>query len=104
MQDMIKRIIDADNEARALEEKNRRDAEAQKAKIERKSQEMYRRKMAEAMDTVKKNDEYEEQQTEKKWAEISARQASAMIKLRSDYDNNRDRWVDEIVARVIEGA
>ena len=104
MQDMIKRIIDADNEARALEEKNRRDAEAQKAKIERKSQEMYRRKMAEAMDTVKKNDEYEEQQTEKKWAEISARQASAMIKLRSDYDNNRDRWVDEIVTRVIEGA
>ena len=104
MQDMIKRIIDADNEAKALEEKNRQSAETQKEKIERKSREMYEKYMAEAMETVRKNDAHEEMQFEKAWQDVAARQHSAMIKLRADYQNNRDRWVDEIVSRVIERA
>ncbi len=104
MQDMIKRIIDADNEAKALEEKNRQSAETQKEKIERQSREMYEKYMAEAMETVRKNDAHEEMQFEKAWQDVAARQHSAMIKLRADYQNNRDRWVDEIVSRVIERA
>ena len=56
------------------------------------------------METVKKNDALEEQKTEKAWQEISAKQNSAMIKLKADFENNRDRWVDEIVSRVIESA
>ena len=104
MQDMIKRIIDADNEAKALEEKNRQSAETQKEKIERQSREMYEKYMAEAMETVRKNDAHEEMQFEKAWQDVAARQHSALIKLRADYQNNRDRWVDEIVSRVIERA
>ena len=104
MQDMIKRIIDADNEAKALEEKNRQSAETQKEKIERQSREMYEKYMAEAMETVRKNDAHEEMQFEKAWQDVAARQHSAMIKLRADYQNNRDRWVDESVSRVIERA
>lgn len=104
MQDMIKRIIDADNEAKALEEKNRQSAETQKEKIERQSREMYEKYMAEAMETVRKNDAHEAMQFEKAWQDVAARQHSAMIKLRADYQNNRDRWVDEIVSRVIERA
>ena len=104
MQDMIKRIIDADNEAKALEEKNRQSAETQKEKIERQSREMYDKYMAEAMETVHKNDAQEELKSEKAWLDVATRQHSAMIKLKSDFDNNRDRWVDEIVNRVIESA
>ena len=104
MQDMIKRIIDADNEAKALEEKNRQSAETQKEKIERQSREMYDKYMAEAMETVHKNDAQEELKSEKAWLDVATRQHSAMIKLRADYQNNRDRWVDEIVSRVIERA
>ncbi len=101
MQDMIKRIIDADNEAKLLEEKSRKTAEARKEEIERQSKEMYDNYISEALETVKKNDAYEEQKTEKEWEEISARQQSVMIKLNSDYENNCDRWADEIVSRVL---
>ncbi len=102
MQDMIKRIIDADNEAKALDEKNRQRAEAQKEEIDRQAQEMYDSYMENAMEIVKKNDAAEEKKTEKAWQEIAARQNSAMIKLKSDFENNCDRWVDEIVGRVME--
>lgn len=102
MQDMIKRIIDADNEAKALEDKNRKTAETRKEEIERQSKEMYDKYISDAMETVRKNDAYEEQKTEKEWEEISARQQSVMIKLNADFENNCDRWADEIVSRVIE--
>ena len=104
MQNMIQRIIDADNEAKVLEAENRRKAEAQKEEIEKQAKEMYDNYISAAMETVKKNDALEEQKTEKAWQEISAKQNSAMIKLRSDFENNRERWVDEIVSRVIESA
>ncbi len=102
MQDMIQRIIDADNEAKTLEEKSRKTAEARKEEIDKQSKEMYDRFIAEAMETVKKNDALEEQKTEKEWEDISARQQSVMIKLNADYENNCDRWADEIVGRVLE--
>ncbi len=104
MQNMIQRIIDADNEAKVLEAENRRKAEAQKEEIEKQAKEMYDNYISAAMETVKKNDALEEQKTEKAWQEISAKQNSAMIKLKADFENNRDRWVDEIVSRVIESA
>ena len=104
MQNMIQRIIDADNEAKVLEAENRRKAEAQKEEIEKQAKEMYDNYISAAMETVKKNDALEEQKTEKAWQEISAKQKSAMIKLKADFENNRDRWVDEIVSRVIESA
>lgn len=101
MQDMIRRIIEADNEAKAMEEANRKAAEEQKLAIEKQAKEMYDSCIADAEKTAEKNDAAEEAKTEKAWNEISARQHSTMIKLKSDYQNNRDRWVDEIVERVI---
>jgi hypothetical protein len=32
---------------------------------------------------------------------MEAKQKSALIKLKADYEQSRDRWVDEIVSRVI---
>lgn len=101
MQNMIKRIIDADNEARALEEKNRKETELQKKDIDKQAKQIYDEQISEAMETVKRNDLHEEKKTERAWKEISDRQSSAMIKLKADFDNNCDRWVDEIVNRVI---
>lgn len=104
MQDMIKRIIDADNEAKALEEQNRKIAEAQKEEIDKRAQEMYDKYIEDATKTVKKNDALEEQKTQRAWEEISARQNSVKIKLKADFDSNCDRWVDEIVSRVTGNA
>lgn len=102
MQDMIKRIVEADNEAKALEEKNRRAAEKEKQKIEEEAAAIYQRYMDEANEKLAKNDAYLDKRTERRIADIEAKQESTLIKLQSDYAQNRDRWVDEIVARVIE--
>lgn len=101
MQDMIKRIIEADHEARALEEDNQIAAEKEKARIEEQARAIHQKYMAEAEEEIAKNEAYLEKLYEKKLSEETAKQESAMKKLRSDFEQNRDRWVDEIVSRVI---
>lgn len=98
---MIKRIVEADNEARALEEKNRKAAEAEKQKIEKEAEAIYQKYMDDAQSDIAKNDAYLEKRNARKRNDIAARQESALIKLKADYEQNRDRWVDEIVSRVI---
>ena len=57
--------------------------------------------MEQAKAEIAKNDTYLEKRFSRKLTDISAKQESALIKLRSDYEQNRDRWVDEIVSRVV---
>lgn len=100
MQDMIKRIVEADNEAKALEEANKKAAEKEKLRIEEEAKEIYQGYMDEAQKTIAKNDAYLEKRFARKLTEVEARQESTLIKMKSDYESNRDRWVDEIVSRV----
>ncbi|MED9968820.1 MAG: hypothetical protein UFA98_02250 [Ruminococcus sp.] len=101
MQNMIKRIVEADNEAKALEEANRRAAEKEKQQIEKEAEAIYQKYMDEARSEISKSEAYLEKRTERKIKNISAKQESTLIKLKSDYEQNRDRWVDEIVSRVV---
>ena len=96
MQDMIKRIVEADNEAKALEEANRKAAEREKQKIENDAAAIYKKYMDEANSEIAKNDAYLDKRFARKLSDVSAKQESALIKLRSDYEQNRD-----IVSRVI---
>jgi di/tripeptidase len=101
LQDMIKRIIEADNQAKALEEENRKSAELQKQKIEEDAAAIYQKYMDDAKAEIEKSDAYIEKRTERKLMDIEAKHESALIKLKSDYEQNRERWVDEIVGRVV---
>ena len=101
MQDMIKRIVEADNEARALEEANKQAAEKQKQRIEEEARAIYQKHMDDAQAEIARNDAYLDKRFSRKLTTVSAKQASALITLRSDYEQNRDRWVDEIVSRVV---
>lgn len=58
--------------------------------------------MNKALETIKRNDATEEQNAAQQWEEVKSKQKSAHIKLQSDYKNNCDEWVNEIVKRVIE--
>ena len=100
MQDMIKRIVEADNEAKALEEANKKAAEKEKLRIEEEAKDIYQGYMDEAQKTIAKNDAYLEKRFARKLTEVEAKQESTLIKMKSDYESNRDRWVDEIVSRV----
>lgn len=102
MQDMIRRIIEADNEAKALEEKNREATEKEKLRIEEEAAATYREYMDNAQEEIKKNDEHLQRSYSRKLSDTTAKQESVLIKLKADYEKNCDRWVDEIVDRVIK--
>ena len=99
MQDMIRKIVEADTEAKAMDEANRKSAEEEKRKIEQEAAAIY---MESAKREIVKNNAYLEKRYFKRWTDITAKQASSLIKLRMDYEQNCDRWVDEIVRRVLE--
>ena len=102
MQDMIKRIIEADNKAKELEEANRKAAEAEKRHIEEEADSIYQKYMDDAKIEIERDSAYLEKRTERSLAEVKAKQESVLIKLRQEYRQNRDKWVDEIVNRVLD--
>ncbi len=101
MQDMIKRIIEADNKAKELEESNRKAAEKEKQRIEEEVKAIYQKYMDDAETEIMRDTAYLEKRTERSLAEVTAKQESSLIKLKQDYEQNRDKWVDEIFNRVI---
>ncbi len=102
MEDMIKKIVDADNEAKAMEELALKEKEELDKKIDEDIKNIYDKRMREALETVKRNDAQEEKQAEKRLEEIRGKQKSAHIKLQSDYERNCDKWVDAIVRRTLD--
>jgi len=101
MQDMIRKIVEADSEAKALEEANYSRAEEERRKIEQEAEAIYQKYMSQAQEEIAKNEAYLDKRMERKLNDLAARQESTLIKLKADYEQNRDRWVDEIVSRVI---
>ena len=101
MQDMIKRIVEADTEAKALEESNQKAFEKEKERIEERAAAIYRKYMSDAEDEISKDETYVDKLFERKLSDVTAKQESTMIKLKADYEQNRDKWVDEIVSRVV---
>ncbi|WP_407383563.1 hypothetical protein [Ruminococcus sp.] len=99
---MIKRIVEADNEAKALEESNQKAAEKERQRIEQQAQAIYQQYMDDAETEIAKDATYVEKLFERKLADTTAKQESVLIKLRADFEQNRDKWVDEIVSRVID--
>lgn len=100
MQDMIRRIVEADSKAKELEEANRKAAEKEREKIDEEVKAIHQKYMDDAQEEIEKTNAYLEKRTAKKLEDAKAKQESTLIKLKSDYEQNRDRWVDEIFERV----
>lgn len=101
MENMIKKIVDADEEAKAMEKKTQQEKEELSKRIEQQTKEIYDSYMAKAQDVVKRNDEQEAILAQKQWDEIQSNHNSVLIKLKSDYEQNHDKWSDQIVQRTI---
>lgn len=102
MKDMIKQIVEADAQAKALDEQ--RNAEKQKLseEIEAQAKEIYNSYMEQAKFTVERNAFYEKKNAQTKWEEMQKKQKSVSIKLNADFNANAEKWSDEIVKRTIE--
>ncbi len=101
MENMIKKIVDADNEARELEQITIKEKEELSKSIETEAQKIYDDYMKKAEKTVLRNNEQEEKNAKRQLEEIKQKQSSVRIKLQSDFELNCDKWVDEIVDRTL---
>ncbi len=101
MENMVKKIVDADNEAKAIENSLNKEKDELNRKIDDEVQAIYEKYMNKALEIIKKNDAAEEKLAEKQWKEIENKQKSAHIKLKSDFENNSNKWVNKLVEHVI---
>ena len=101
MENMIKKIVDADNEAKAMEKVTLEEKEQLSKSIEVETKKIYDDYMAKAEEVVKRNDIQEAKKAEQQWEEIQGKHNSVHIKLDSDFKLNCDKWVDEIVKRTV---
>lgn len=101
MENMIKKIVDADNEAKALEQAAIQEKETLEKQIEEEAKAIYDKYMSNAEETVMRNNANEENKARQQLDEIRKKQSSLKIKLQSDFDQNCDKWVDEIVRRTL---
>ena len=98
MENMIKKIVDADNEAKAMEENALKEKEELSKKIDEETKKIYDSYMKDALETVKRNDSLEEKKAEKL---LSQANNGKWFKVSSDYSDNISFLVNGIPAVAI---
>ncbi|MEF2920210.1 MAG: hypothetical protein U0O22_07080 [Acutalibacteraceae bacterium] len=102
MEDMLSMIVEMDEKVR-IETKQ---AEQRKAdsfkKITKQREDIYNDYINRARERIKKNEKTERDVAEKKWQQINAQQQESLKMLNDQYKKNGQRWVDLIVANVID--
>ena len=101
MQDMLKKIIEMDEQARLVKDQAQQEKAATEKEIIETKQKIYDDYIERAKDRVKKNLEVDRAHAEKEWQETKTAHDHALTILNQQYDDNCDKWVDEIVNRVI---
>lgn len=101
MQDMLKKIIEIDEQARHIKEKAEREKANTESEIADIRKEIYDDYLSRAKIRVEKNIEADRATAEKDWESTQKLHAAALSALQTDYQQNHDKWSDEIVSRVI---
>ncbi len=101
MQDMLKKIIEMDEQARLIKEKAIQEKAATESEILKTKQAIYNDYIDRAKERVKKNLEIDKANAEKSWQATELKHKEAMALIEDKNTKNHDKWVDEIVAHVI---
>jgi gas vesicle protein len=94
---MIKQIVEADAEAKAFDEENQKNKEALAKEIDAQAKVIYDSYMSKADETIERQSAYIRHQ----WQDTRQKHKSVLIKLKSDFEANADKWSDEIAKRTI---
>lgn len=101
MQDLMKQIIDMDRKARQITEAAQREKVDSEKGIQKKRDEIRQKYLEEARKRIAKNEPKERAAAEAVWAEKKKQSEEAASRLDQLYRENGDRWVDQIVAKVL---
>lgn len=101
MQNMLKKIIEMDEQARLVKEQAIKEKAATEQEIIETKKKIYNDYIDRAKDRVRKNLEVDRANAEKEWEKAQAKHQETLISLDNMYNENHDLWVNQIVERVI---
>lgn len=101
MQNMLKKIIEMDEQARLVKEQAIKDKAATEQEIIETKKKIYNDYIDRAKDRVRKNLEVDRANAEKEWEKAQAKNQETLVNLDKMYSENHDMWVNQIVERVI---
>ncbi len=102
MQDMLKKIIEMDEQARLVKEQAQKDKAATEQEIIETKKKIYDDYIERAKERVRKNLEVSKEKAEKEWEETEKKHQQIAKCLEDADKQNHEIWVNEIVKNVIE--
>ena len=97
MQDLLKRIIEMDEQARKIEQKAKDEKLRSEAEVEQLKEQIYNDYIVRAKDRVEKNIAVDRENADKKYAQAQQHAEEMKQHMNRLYQENKDIWVDEIV-------
>lgn len=101
MQDMLKKIILMDKEARKLEDEANQHKIDSELEIEQLRQTIYEDYITRAKDRIERNIEVDRQLAEKQLSAYSKQTNDIKAELKRLYDEKKEEWIDTIVEHVL---
>lgn len=101
MQDMLKKIIEMDEQARLVKEEAEKEKAATELEIIATKQKIHDDYINRAKERVEKNLAADKADAEKSWEITKAQHKAALTELEIADKENHDKWVQEIFTRVI---
>ena len=101
MQDMLKKIIEMDEQARLVKEKAKLEKAAAEKEIIETKQKIHDNYIERAKERVEKNLAIDKSNAQKAWEQTQSKHKELSAVLDAMYQQNCDNWVDEIVQSVI---
>lgn len=101
MQDVIKKLVEIDEQAKAFGEETKKQKEEYEIRIQEEAQKEYSKHMEDAEKEVERQKKIVESESEEKFKKNEAFRAEQIREIKRKFDENADKWVDEIVAEVL---
>ncbi len=99
MQDLLKRIIEMDEQARKIEQQAKDEKLRSETEVEQLKEQIYNDYIVRAKDRIEKNIAVDRENADKRYAQAKQHQQDMKQEMNRLYNENKDRWVDEIVKR-----
>lgn len=99
MQDLLKKIIEMDEQARKIEQQAKDEKIKSEEEIEQLKEQIYNDYITRAKDRIEKNIAVDRANADKRIAALQERTAEMKAEMDRLYSEKKDSWVDEIVKR-----
>lgn len=102
MKDVIKELVDIDEQAKLYNEETKRQKEKLESDIEKETKKIHEKYMNEAKEKAESEKAEIEKENLNKFQMSEAKRKASAEKLQKQFDDNADKWVNEIVEDILK--